>query len=139
MKLFVGVLVFVLLFACQSLGQQDVLGHLRLKDRLDRATDGYCLDILGVGQSLRVDVPMFAHNCKPRLTPDSKVRIRCNGRISLSRCRPMYHSVRCERPRVARLTYHPSAVPRSLREQPQSTKPDSIKKEMFELFEAHAN
>ena len=82
MKLFVGVLVFVLLFACQSLGQQDVLGHLRLKDRLDRPTDGYCLDILGVGQSLRVDVPIFAHNCKPRLTPDSKVRIRGDGRIS---------------------------------------------------------
>ena len=82
MRLFVSLLVFVVLYACQALGQQDALGHLRLKDRLDRPTDGYCLDILGVGQSLRVDVPIFAHNCKPRLTPDSKVKIRVDGRIS---------------------------------------------------------
>lgn len=82
MKWLVGVLVFLLPFASQALGQQDRLGHLRLKDRLDRPTDGYCLDILGVGRTLRIDVPIFAHSCKPRLTPDSKVRIRADGKIS---------------------------------------------------------
>ena len=41
--------------------------HLRLLDRLDRPEDGYCVDILGTPGNLRIDVPLFAHNCKPRL------------------------------------------------------------------------
>ncbi|MEO1200758.1 MAG: hypothetical protein AAFX39_16310 [Pseudomonadota bacterium] len=57
------------------------LGHLRLVDRLDRPVDGYCLDILGVGETLRVDVPIFAHNCKPGLTPDSAVMMTSEGMI----------------------------------------------------------
>lgn len=56
-------------------------GHLRLIDRLDRPSDGYCLDILGVGTNLRVDVPIFAHNCKPALTPDSAVALTDDGAI----------------------------------------------------------
>ena len=56
-------------------------GHLRLIDRLDRPSDGYCLDILGVGTNLRVDVPIFAHNCKPALTPDSAVTLTQDGTI----------------------------------------------------------
>ena len=47
--------------------------HVRLKDRLDRPNDGYCLDILGTGQNLRLDLPLFAHNCKSGATPDSTV------------------------------------------------------------------
>ncbi|MEM7025501.1 MAG: hypothetical protein AAF637_23390 [Pseudomonadota bacterium] len=56
-------------------------GHLRLIDRLDRPSDGYCLDILGVGDTLRVDVPIFAHNCKPALTVDSAVTLTTDGAI----------------------------------------------------------
>ena len=37
--------------------------HLRLLDRLDRPEDGYCIDILGTPGNLRIDVPLFAHNC----------------------------------------------------------------------------
>ena len=47
--------------------------HLRLLDRLDRPEDGYCVDILGTPGNLRIDVPLFAHNCKPTLTSDSSV------------------------------------------------------------------
>lgn len=57
-------------------------GHLRLKDRLDRPVDGYCLDILGVGQALRLEVPVFAHNCKGRLTNDSAIELRKDGKIA---------------------------------------------------------
>ncbi|MEM9360212.1 MAG: RICIN domain-containing protein [Pseudomonadota bacterium] len=57
-------------------------GHLRLKDRLDRPVDGYCLDILGVGQALRLEVPVFAHNCKGGLTNDSAVELRKDGKIA---------------------------------------------------------
>ena len=60
----------------------EVLGHLRLKDRLDRPVDGYCLDILGVGQALRLQEPIFAHNCKPGLTSDSAVTLRDDGKIA---------------------------------------------------------
>jgi hypothetical protein len=38
--------------------------HLRLAADLDRPEDGYCFDIPGAGQNLRVDLPLFAHNCK---------------------------------------------------------------------------
>ncbi len=62
-------------------------GHLRLKDRLDRPVDGYCLDILGVGSNLRLDVPIFAHNCKPGLTPDSAVVLREDGMIEFPQVR----------------------------------------------------
>lgn len=63
--------------------------HLRLLDRLDRPEDGYCVDILGVGETLRLDVPLFAHNCKPRLTNDSAVVFTSDGRIrfpAVDRC-----------------------------------------------------
>ncbi len=63
--------------------------HLRLLDRLDRPEDGYCVDVPGTGQNLRVDVPLFAHNCKPRLTSDSAVIFTSDGLIrfpALDRC-----------------------------------------------------
>ena len=47
--------------------------HLRLLDRLDRPEDGYCVDIIGTPQNMRIDLPLFAHNCKPLLTSDSAV------------------------------------------------------------------
>lgn len=55
--------------------------HLRLIDRLDRPSDGYCFDVLGVGSNLRAELPLFAHNCKPRLTPDSAVEFTKRGHI----------------------------------------------------------
>ncbi len=57
------------------------IGHLRLIDRLDRPQDGYCLDVLGTGRALRLELPIFAHNCKPGLTPDSAVEITTVGEI----------------------------------------------------------
>jgi hypothetical protein len=58
--------------------------HLRLLDRLDRPEDGYCVDILGTPGSLRVDVPLFAHNCKSSLTIDSAVIFTSTGQIKFS-------------------------------------------------------
>ena len=65
-----------------SLAQDEPqAGHFRLIDRLDRPDDGYCLDVLGVGELMRLEVPIFAHNCKPGLTPDSAVDLTEEGRI----------------------------------------------------------
>lgn len=64
-------------------------GHLRLIDRLDRPQDGYCFDILGVGRNLRLELPLFAHNCKPSLTNDSAVELTAQGEIrfvAVDRC-----------------------------------------------------
>jgi len=58
----------------------DVI-HVRLKDRLDRPADGYCLDILGTGTDLVLDVPLFAHNCKSGPTPDSAVTLTEDGQL----------------------------------------------------------
>lgn len=57
------------------------LVHVRLKDRLDRPSDGYCLDILGTGSNLRLEVPLFAHNCKGGITPDSAVVYTSKGQL----------------------------------------------------------
>ena len=57
------------------------LSHLRLLDRLDRPEDGYCVDILGTPRNLRVDLPLFAHNCKSSLTDDSAVVYTSDGLI----------------------------------------------------------
>jgi len=55
--------------------------HLRLIDRLDRPDDGYCIDVHGTPGNLRTDLPLFAHNCKPRLTADSAVVFNSDGSI----------------------------------------------------------
>jgi hypothetical protein len=63
--------------------------HLRLLDRLDRPGDGYCVDVLGTPGNMRVDVPLFAHNCKPSLTSDSAVVFTSGGLIrfpAVDRC-----------------------------------------------------
>ena len=63
--------------------------HLRLIDRLDRPSDGYCIDIPGTPSSMRLEVPLFAHNCKAGLTPDSAVVFTAKGRIrfpAVARC-----------------------------------------------------
>ena len=63
--------------------------HLRLLDRLDRPEDGYCVDILGTPGNMRIDVPLFAHNCKPSLTSDSSVVFTSDGFIkfpAVDRC-----------------------------------------------------
>ena len=67
------VAVFVLAL-CQAVpaAAEDWV-HVRLIDRLDRPVDGYCLDILGNERYLRVDLPLFAHNCKQGPTADSIV------------------------------------------------------------------
>ena len=55
--------------------------HLRLSAPLDRPHDGYCVDIPGAGQNLRVDLPLFAHNCKSGLTADSAVQLTAEQRL----------------------------------------------------------
>jgi hypothetical protein len=70
-------------------GEQKTQFHLRLVNRLDRPGDGYCLDILGTPNSMRINLPLFAHNCKSTLTPDSAVIFNPSGQIkfpSVNRC-----------------------------------------------------
>ena len=74
--------IAALVVSSAALAETKDYGHLRLKDRLDRPVDGYCLDILGVGQALRLEVPIFAHNCKGGLTNDSAVELRKDGKIA---------------------------------------------------------
>lgn len=57
------------------------VGHLRLRDDLDRPQDGYCLDIVGSGRYIRFDLPLTAHNCKPGLYHDEAVTLSAEGRI----------------------------------------------------------
>ncbi len=72
-----------------SSASTDTLVHLRLLDRLDRPEDGYCVDVPGTPRNMRVDLPLFAHNCKPSLTDDSAVVFTSDGLIqfpAVDRC-----------------------------------------------------
>ena len=55
--------------------------HVRLQDRLDRPQDGYCFDILGTPSNLRLELPLFAHNCKGGPTPDSTMTYTDQGQL----------------------------------------------------------
>lgn len=89
LRLFLIAWSLILFSSIASSAPSTTTAHLRLIDRLDRPEDGYCVDILGTGQTLRVDVPLFAHNCKPRLTSDSAVVFTSDGTIrfpAVDRC-----------------------------------------------------
>ncbi len=84
-----GPCLLLALLLTGAVAADDGARHLRLLDRLDRPDDGYCVDILGVGDYLRVDLPLFAHNCKPVLTADSAVIFGADGRLffpAVNRC-----------------------------------------------------
>jgi len=90
-KLFTALVIIVSVGTdvAMSSASQGSQVHLRLLDRLDRPEDGYCVDILGTPGHLRIDVPLFAHNCKPSLTSDSAVVFTSDGFIkfpAVDRC-----------------------------------------------------
>lgn len=57
-------IIIALLTSPQAFAQADPIEYLQLKDRLDRPHDGYCLDVVGSGEYIRLDMPLSAHNCK---------------------------------------------------------------------------
>jgi hypothetical protein len=64
-------IVLLIAVATSLLGSEA--GHLKLKDSLDRPEDGYCLDIIGNRDHVRIEMPLIAHNCKPGLFDDQAV------------------------------------------------------------------
>ena len=56
--------------------------YLQLIDKLDRPVDGYCLDVVGSGSTIRFDMPLTAHNCKgPQVYYDEVVEFRDDGTL----------------------------------------------------------
>ena len=75
-KLIVAIL---LVGSGQALSQPEPKQYLQLKDRLDRPSDGYCLDVVGSGKHIRLDMPLTAHNCKgPQIYSDEVFQYRSN-------------------------------------------------------------
>ena len=79
-QLLIGFLFSLTLISAVG-AQTDNFIHVRLVDPLDRPEDGYCFDILGTGRNLRLDLPLFAHNCKDGATPDSTVVYTPRGQL----------------------------------------------------------
>lgn len=67
--------------AAQATDWRSSPTELRLVNRLDRPSEGYCLDIIGAGSAIRFDMPLAAHNCVPGIHPDRIVAIRHDGTI----------------------------------------------------------
>ena len=76
--LFLTVLTAIAIFTTtQAFSQSVPEQYLQLKDRLDRPSDGYCLDVVGSGNYIRLDMPLTAHNCKgPQVYADEVVQYR---------------------------------------------------------------
>lgn len=55
--------------------------QIKLVDSLDRAEDGYCLDVAGSGKYIRADLPLIGHNCKAGLYADEAFVFRTDGTI----------------------------------------------------------
>lgn len=56
--------------------------YISLSERLDRPHDGYCLDVVGSGPHVRIDMPLTAHNCKgPQPYDDEIVELREDGTL----------------------------------------------------------
>ncbi len=93
---FFSILGMLVVLAAQAFGisqalsaSSDTPSHLRLIDRLDRPQDGYCLDIPGAPPNVRVELPLFAHNCMATLTMDTTVVLTPDGYIrfpTVERC-----------------------------------------------------
>ena len=63
--------------SAQGLSQPLSQQYLQLKDKLDRPYDGYCLDVVGSGNYIQMDMPLTAHNCKgPQVYADEVVQYR---------------------------------------------------------------
>ena len=59
--------------AARAQGPEPLRTYLKLIDSLDRPGDGYCVDVLGSGDAVRLDMPLTAHNCKPGYYADEGV------------------------------------------------------------------
>ncbi len=71
------IIAIALFGSAQALSQPTSPQYLQLKDRLDRPSDGYCLDVVGSGKHIRLDMPLTAHNCKgPQVYADEVVQHR---------------------------------------------------------------
>lgn len=55
--------------------------QMRLIDDLDFPGEGYCIDVVGVGQTARTDLPLVAHNCRPDRGSVDRVVIEREGRL----------------------------------------------------------
>lgn len=71
------ILAGALFVSGHALSQPATPHYLQLKNRLDRPFDGYCLDVVGSGRHIRLDMPLTAHNCKgPQAYADEVVQYR---------------------------------------------------------------
>lgn len=55
--------------------------QLRLADPLDFPDEGYCVDVIGVGETARDDLPLVAHNCLPARGSVDRIAIVKDGRF----------------------------------------------------------
>ncbi|MEM7528587.1 MAG: hypothetical protein AAF416_13030 [Pseudomonadota bacterium] len=57
--------------------------QLRLADDLGFPDEGYCIDVIGVGQSARADLPLIVHNCLPERGSVDRMAVLRDGRIEM--------------------------------------------------------
>ncbi|WP_227271024.1 RICIN domain-containing protein [Roseobacter weihaiensis] len=73
--------VLGLLFSA-SPGAAETGPQLRTQSDLGFPEEGYCVDVLGIGDTARADLPLIAHNCLPEAhASDRFVEVLSDGRL----------------------------------------------------------
>ncbi|MEM9277387.1 MAG: RICIN domain-containing protein [Pseudomonadota bacterium] len=57
--------------------------QMRLLDDLDYPGEGYCIDVPGIGQTARIDLPLVMHNCLPDRNSLDRFALEFDGRIRM--------------------------------------------------------
>ena len=55
--------------------------QMRLSDDLDFPGEGYCIDVPGVGETARADLPLVVHNCLPERRSADRIVFERDGRL----------------------------------------------------------
>ncbi len=67
------------IFSCAAASASG--SQMRLLDDLDYPGEGYCIDVPGVGQTARTDLPLVLHNCLPARNSADRLAEERDGRI----------------------------------------------------------
>lgn len=77
-----GFIILTTLFSIKSTAfAAENWSQMRLADDLDFPSEGYCIDVIGVGRTARIDLPLVLHNCLPTLDSVDRIALEQKGRI----------------------------------------------------------
>ncbi|QPH53564.1 RICIN domain-containing protein [Pontivivens ytuae] len=76
-----SILIAALLSIAATTALAQTPPQIRLADPLDYPGEGYCIDVVGVGDTARADLPLVVHNCLPERGSSDRIAEEREGRL----------------------------------------------------------